>query len=248
VPWRRARGQAPDQRQQQHRVAQVGLDRFGHARVLDLHGHVVAVDRRRTVDLADGGRREGAPIEIGKHVSERRAELLAQELLQAIERHRRDAVAKGGELALQRVLLLVLEAVEVDHRKHLSDLHGRAAHPAELVDELVHQRRGALPLSGLGPLGRPHAVGGAHAGPAHALPGHEPADARRPGDPAGRQLPCLGRRIVRVRPHASRLAGARRLLDLVDDLADACAPPPPPPSSSRARSAARAVPVLLVEQ
>ena len=57
------------------------------------------------------------------------------------ERHRRDVVAQRRQLALQLVLLLGVEAVELDHREHLPDLHRRAAHPSELLDELVHERR-----------------------------------------------------------------------------------------------------------
>ena len=58
----------------------------------------------------------------------------------------------------------------------------------------------------VGPLRRPHAVGGAHPRPAHALAGHQPADPRRPRDPARRQLPRLFRRMLGVRPHTLRLA------------------------------------------
>ena len=62
------RRQPLDQRQQQHRVAQVGLDRLRDPGVLDLHDHVVTVDGRRTVDLADRGRGERALVELGEHV------------------------------------------------------------------------------------------------------------------------------------------------------------------------------------
>ena len=107
---------------------------------------------------------------------------------------------------LAQLLADRLETVEVDHREHLPDLHGRAAHLAELVDELVDEGSGALTLGGLGPLRRPHAVGGAHPRPAHALAGDQPADARRAGNASGRQLPGLFRRILGVRPHTLRLA------------------------------------------
>ena len=50
-----ARGEALDQRQQHLQVAQVGLDRLGDARVLDLDRDGAAVERRRAVDLADRG-------------------------------------------------------------------------------------------------------------------------------------------------------------------------------------------------
>src|SRR5206468_12277509 len=40
-------GEALDQRQQEHRVSQVGLDRLRDSGVLDLHRHLVAGDRDR---------------------------------------------------------------------------------------------------------------------------------------------------------------------------------------------------------
>ena len=48
-----SRSEPLDQRQQQLRVAQIRLDRFGDARVLDLDRHLVAADRDRAMDLAD---------------------------------------------------------------------------------------------------------------------------------------------------------------------------------------------------
>ena len=104
------------------------------------------------MDLADRGRGEGTLVELGEHALQRRAELLAHELLQACERHRRDVVAERRELTLQLVLLLLRKAIELGHRDHLADLHRRAAHPAELLDELVHERRGALVLGRRRPL------------------------------------------------------------------------------------------------
>ena len=142
-----------------------------------------------------------------KTVSQRPAELLAQQLLELGERDRRDVVAQLGELALELVLLVLGQAVELDHREHLADLHRRAAHPPELVDELAHERRGALALGRRGALGRADAVGGPHARPAQALPGHQAADARRARQPPGRQPAGLGRRLVVVglRGHPSRV-------------------------------------------
>ena len=185
------RGEPLDERQQQHRVTQVRLDRLRDPGVLDLHGHVVAVEGRGAMDLADGCRSKRTLVEVAEHALERPAELLAHELLEVRERHRRDVVAERGEAALQLVLLVLGKAVELDHRDHLADLHRRAAHLPELVDELLHDRRGSLALGGRGPLGRPDPVGGSHPGPAQALPGHQPADARRPRQPARGQLSRL---------------------------------------------------------
>ena len=121
--------------------------------------------------------------------------------------HRRDVVAERGELALQSVALVLGQAVELDHREHLPDLHRRAAHLAELLDELLDERRGPLALRRGRALGRADAVGGPHPGPAQALAGHQPADARGPRDPAGRQLARLARLFLRLARCALRLAG-----------------------------------------
>ena len=64
-----ARRQPLDERQQQHRVAQVGLDRLGDPRILDLDDHLLAVERRRAVDLADRRGGERALVELGEHAA-----------------------------------------------------------------------------------------------------------------------------------------------------------------------------------
>ena len=74
--------------------------------------------------------------------------------------------------ALELLPLLLGEAVELDRREHLADLHRRAAHLPELFDELLDQRRGPLPLGRGGPLRRPDSVGGPHPGPPQALTRH----------------------------------------------------------------------------
>ena len=112
------------------------------------------------------------------------------------ERHRRHVVAERRQLGLELVALLLGQAVELDHRDHLADLHRRAAHPAELIDELVDERGRALVLRRLGPLGRAQAIRRSHPRPPEALPRDQSADASRPPDPAGRQLPRLGWRVV----------------------------------------------------
>ena len=89
-----------EQRQQQRRVAQVGLDRLGDAGVLDLDDHVVAIDGGGPVYLADRGRGECPLVELGEHALERAAELLAHQFLELGEGDRRDVVAEGGQLAL----------------------------------------------------------------------------------------------------------------------------------------------------
>ena len=198
-----------DQRQQQHRVAQVGLDRLGDPRVLDLDDDIVAVERRRSVDLADRRRRERTLVELGEDAAERSAELVSHQPLELRERDRRDVVAELGELRLQRVALVLGEAVELDHREHLPDLHRRATHLPELLDELVDERGGALVLRGCGALRRADAIGRPHARPPHTLAGHEPADPGGPRDPPGRQLSRFGRRFLGFGGHLTRQSSRR---------------------------------------
>ena len=199
-----------DQGQQQHGVSKVGLDRLSDPGILDLHDHVVAVDGPRAMDLPDRGRGEGLLLEVREHPPERPTELLAHQLLELSEGHRRDVVAERAELALQLVLLFRAEAVELDQREHLADLHRRAPHLPELIDQLLDQRSGALVLGGGGPVGRAHAVGGTHPGPAQPLARHQATDAGRPGQPPTGQLPGLGRRILGVGTHAPSLASRPR--------------------------------------
>jgi hypothetical protein len=200
-----AGGEALDERQQQHRVAQIGLDRLGDPGVLDLHGDRPAVAGRGAVHLADRGGGERLRLEVGEHVGDRPAELLAQEPLELGERHRRHVVAQRGEPALEVVALVLGQAVEVDHRQHLADLHRGAAHLAELLDELVDERGGPLVARRLRALRRADAIGRPHARPAQPLAGDEAAHARGPRDPARRELARLGGGIVGLGGH--RLPG-----------------------------------------
>jgi hypothetical protein len=134
------------------RHAQVGLDCLRDPRVLDLDDDSVAVKRRRSVDLADRRRRERALVELGENAAERPAKLVSHQPLELRERDRRNVVAELGELRLQRVALVLGEAVELDHREHLSDLHRRPTHLPELLDELADERRRALVLRSSGAL------------------------------------------------------------------------------------------------
>jgi hypothetical protein len=168
---------------------------------LDLHGYVVAVKRRRSVDLADRRRRERALAELREHAAERSAELGSHQPLELRERDRRDVVAELGELRLQRLALVVGEPVELDHREDLPDLHRRASHLPELLDELVDERGGAFILRGGSALGRADTIGRPHPCPSEALAGHEPADPCGPRDPPARQLSRLGRRLLGLGAH-----------------------------------------------
>ena len=169
--------QALDQRQQQAEVAQVDLHRLGHAGVLDLDRHGLAVARDCAVDLPDRGGGERLVLELGEVLGQRAAELGAHELLELRPRQRRHVVAQRRERALELLALGLRDRGELDRRKHLADLHRGAAHAPELLDELAREGRGALAGRRLGALGRAHEVGGAGAGPAQALAGDEAADA-----------------------------------------------------------------------
>ena len=126
---------------------------------------------------------------------------MLHQLLELREPNGRDIVAERREPQLQLVALVLGKAVELDHRDHLTDLHRRATHLPELSDELLDQRRRALVLGRRRALRRPDPVGGSHPSPAQALPRHEPADTRRPGESALGQLSRLSERIFVLRTH-----------------------------------------------
>ena len=60
---------AGQQRHQQPEVAQVGVDRLGDARVLDLDRDVDALVRAGAVDLADRGGGHGLRLDVGEHLA-----------------------------------------------------------------------------------------------------------------------------------------------------------------------------------
>ena len=153
------------------------------------------------MDLADRGRGKRTLVEVAEHVLQRPAELLPHQLFQVREPHRRDVVAERGEAPLQFAPLLFREAVELDHRQHLADLHRRAAHLSELLDNLLDQRCGTLTLGRGGTLGRPDPVGGSRPGPPQALSNHQPTDARGAREPTGGELARLRQLIVGLRTH-----------------------------------------------
>ena len=219
-----------DEWQQQRRVAQVRLDGLRHTRVLDLHGHVGAVERDGAMHLADRGRGESLLVEIAEGLRERATELLAHHLLEVGEADRGNVVAQRGQAALQLVAFVLRKAVELEHRDHLADLHCRAAHLAKLIDELSHQRSRPLAFRRRRALGRPDPVGGAHPRPAQPLAGHQAADACGARQPAGGKFSRLGRIFGAVThppslaasiPRDGGLAGRRRHLSRGDARATA---------------------------
>ena len=177
-----ARGEALDQREEQLQVAQVGLDRLGDARVLDLDRDRLALGRGGAVDLADRGGGERLLLEVVEEVLDRLPELLPQQLLDALEGERRDVVAQARERRFELLALGLGDRGEVDGREDLADLHRRAAHLAELLDQLAGGRGGALARRGVRRLLAAQRVGGAHSRPAQTLAGDEPAEAAGAGD------------------------------------------------------------------
>ena len=138
------------------------------------------------MDLSDRRRGKSMLVKVREHVAQRCAQLLAQQLLEPRERHRRDAVAERREFLLKLIPLIFRQAIQLDHRDHLANLHRCAAHPAKLLDEFVYERGSAFLLGGSRPLRRTNPIRGAHPSPSHALSGHETSDACRPRDPARR--------------------------------------------------------------
>ena len=128
----------------------------------------------------------GLGIELGEHARWRLAPVLAHDALDVLERHPRRLVAQHRQLLLQALAVLRVEVGEVDRREDLAELHGRALHAAELIDDLLGDLRVAPALRLAAALLAAPAVGDAPAGGTGALAGHERADARRPADPRGR--------------------------------------------------------------
>ena len=207
---RPTRGEPFHERQEKCHIAQVSLDGLRHPWILDLHGHLVAVERGGAVHLADRGGGERLLVEVAEHASERAAELLTHQLLEIREPHWRDVVAKRGEAALQIIPLVLREPVELDHRDDLADLHRGAAHLPKLVDELLDKCGRPLAFGRRSTLSRPNSVGGTHSRPPQALTRHQPSHPSRPRKPTGRQLARL-RRIVSASTHSSSLATSQRL-------------------------------------
>ena len=81
-PHVQPRRQALDERQQQPQVAQVDLDRLGHAGVLDLDRYGLAVERDGTVHLSDRGGGERLVLELGEVLAQRAAQLGPDEPLE----------------------------------------------------------------------------------------------------------------------------------------------------------------------
>ena len=121
-------------------VAQVGVERLGDPRVLDLHRDLAAVEQLGAVDLADRGGGERLVLELGEELGERLAVvLLLEHLLDLLPGHRRRVGAQLRQLLLVDLAVLVGEELGVDEGGELAELHRRALHLAERADHL-HRR------------------------------------------------------------------------------------------------------------
>ena len=107
-----------------------------------------AVARARAVDLADRRRGDRLASNSAKTSRDRPAELGAQQLLQLRRTGPVGAcVAQRGERLLELLALVLGHEVEVDRREDLADLHRRALHLPELLDELVGDRDRVVALA-----------------------------------------------------------------------------------------------------
>src|SRR3954469_5585459 len=163
--------------------------------VLDLDRDAAAVEQACAIDLADR-RCDGVGLERVEDVVQGLLELVLDHAPHPVEADTWGRVAQRREFGLEAVALLGRQVAEVDDRGDLADLHRRALHAAEHVDDLLG-RLDLAPLGGgvarLGGAGRvcgPGRVG------AYGLPADEPADRRGPQQSPGRHQVRVGHRTM----------------------------------------------------
>ena len=140
-----------DEREDHLHVAQVGLDRLGDARVLDLDRDGLALGRRSRGGPGRSRRpRTPLPRSSSKTSASGSPSSSLSSFSTLLEGQRRDVVAQRRERRLELLALGLGDRGEVDGREDLADLHRRAAHLAELLDELARGRGGALAGRGVG--------------------------------------------------------------------------------------------------
>ncbi len=171
-----------DQPQDQVEVAEVDLDRLGHARVLDLDRDPIPVVGDGAVDLADRGGGERLRLELGEVVADPAPEVALDDLADVVVPELRRVVAELGERGAELLLALLGEAGELDRREDLADLHRRPLHLAELAGDLDGDAADALVGRLLGALLVAGQVRDPGPGPAEPLTGDHPAHAGGPPD------------------------------------------------------------------
>ncbi len=181
------RGHPPREPQEHAEVLHVGSHRVGDARVLDLDRDAAPVEQGRPVDLADRGGGDRLGIELGEVVVER-SEVGLDHRPHAFEGDRRRRVAELRELDLELVAVGLGHEPEVDEGEDLADLHRRALHPAEdLDDPLCGLQLAALERRLRALVGADH-VRGPRSRLAHGGARGGAADPRQPLDPPGGQV------------------------------------------------------------
>ncbi|CAB4964541.1 unannotated protein [freshwater metagenome] len=119
-----------------HRITEVGHEGLSRAGVLDLHGDLAAVAPHRPVHLADGGRRGGRVVEVGKALAPVLAELVGQHSVHGGGGQRRRGVLQFGEGgAVGAGHLLGQGSLEDTHR--LAHLHGPTLELAQHLEQLL---------------------------------------------------------------------------------------------------------------
>ncbi len=134
------RHEAREQLDDHVQVLQVGTDRLLDAGVLHLDRDVTTVLGRRAVDLADRCRRDRVLVEIGECVGQRPAQILLDDLAHVLERDLLAGGLKDRQTLLELLAKLWVDKPDVDDRERLTDLHRRALHRAQNLDDLVGGR------------------------------------------------------------------------------------------------------------
>ncbi len=133
--------------QDQPEILHVGANGRGHARILDLDRDPTPVREPRAIHLADRGGGDRFLVELVEHVLDAFLELLLDHLAHVLEGDRRRGITQRCELALKLGPVLLGHEADVDERHHLSELHCRALHLSERLDDLL-RRFDVTPLEG----------------------------------------------------------------------------------------------------
>ena len=178
----------------------------GHARVLDLHRHVAAVLQPRAVDLPDRRGSHGLLVELVEHVAEPLAQVVLDHLRACGSNDTRGAESRSSaSFAWMRSWNSGGKRARVDERGHLADLHRRALHLAEHVEDLLRRLHLAARRGGVAAPRRP-------SGPGWPPSWRSPAPSGRPR--AGRPWRPVVTRPVGRSFAISRLQGTPRVVAL----------------------------------